>query len=285
MMSQPPLENIRSTIKSALPHAQIVLVGSRFYEESRPDSDYDLLVLSTFPVRRHIKRRIIKALTQAQINYDIHFVPRIFVSLGWKHLAGRDLDSGQNIQLRLNSRIRTTVRANQIKMAYYHLLTDDLHKATLALMRARLLPWAETDRDIFSKSGSRKLIGRIHDQLTGQEVSLYERVLSDEDTITDDDKALLLKLLNRTFLANRNRLFRIQHNLQYYAYSFRNRSLHVWVDYNRTITTALHHFINARPDAAIMELKKLTPVTELRSQLLEYAQLSMLEIKHAPVAD
>ncbi len=281
-MPQQPPQRIRTIIKSALPRAQVVLVGSRFYEEARPDSDYDLLVLSTLPVRRSVKQQIIHALQQARINYDIHFVPRLFVYLGWKQVAGRDLDSGQNIPLRLTRRVRTTVRANQIKMCYYHLLTGDLHRAALALMRARLLPHAETDRDIFCLAGSRKLIDRIHDQLSEQEISLYKRVLSSDDTIIDDDRNLLLDLINETFTTNRNRLFRIQHNLQYYAYSFRRRSLHLWVDYNRVITTALHHFVNARPDAAITELEKLTPVTSLRSQLLEYAQLSVLEIKCTP---
>ena len=282
-MTDHTLKQIRATIHSKLPRAQIVLVGSRYYDEARPDSDYDLLVLSTLPVRSHTKQRIVDALERAQINYDIHFVPKVFVYLGWKHVAGRDLDSGQDIELRLSKRVCKTIRANQIKMAYYHLLADDLHKATLALMRARLLPWARTDRDIFSMSGSRKLIDRIHDQLTGQEVSLYRRVLSGDGAITDDDRAQLLELANRAFTANRNNLFRIQHNLQYYAYSLRNRSLRLWVDYNCAITTALHHFVNARPDAAAMELEKLTPVTSLRSQLLEYSQLSMLESRRTPL--
>jgi predicted nucleotidyltransferase len=281
-MNPQPIDRIRSAIKASLPNARIVLVGSYFYNEQSATSDYDLLVLTIFPVKKSKKQEIVARLANDEIKYDIHFIPRLFILLKWKIVAGKDLDSGKDIRLRVTKRVCSTVFASRIKMAYYYYLTKEYHLSVIALLRARILPYAVTDIDIFSFAGNMHLLEQIRSNLNDEEYLLYKTALTNgtesrEDTI---DTRLLLTLINETFLHKKYSLFQVPHNLQYYAYSIRRGSLSLLVNYNQAITSALYHYMNGDLEKSTKQLSKLTKVTSLNDQLKEYSQLSVLEMKN-----
>jgi len=280
-MNHHPINRIRSAIKTSLPGARIILAGSYYYNEQSENSDYDLLVLSGFPVRRSKKQAIITKLEEDKIKYDIHFIPKVFVFLGWKNIAGKDLDTGKNIRLRLTRRVCSAVLASRIKMAFYYYLTKEYGRSTIALFRVRILPCAQTDIDIFSFAGSLRLLERFRSNFTSEEYSLYRKALTNRaDTRgKTTDARQLLALINDVFLHASGNLFQIQHNLQYYVYSMRKGSFKILVNYNKTITCALYHYANGNPEESARELSKLTKVTRLDKQLKEYSCLSLLEIK------
>jgi len=281
-MSHYPIDRIRSAIKASLPSARIILAGSYFYNEQTETSDYDLLVLSNFPVRKHKKQAIIERLAHEKIKYDIHFIPKLFIFLKWKQIAGKDLDSEKDIRLRLTRKVCSAVLASRIKMAYYYYLTKDYGKSIISLFRARMLPYAETDIDIFSFAGNLRLLEQFRSKLTDEEYLLYKKALINRTDARGEvtDTRLLLALINETFLLSRNNLFQVQHNLQYYVYSIRRGSLKVLVNYNKAITCALHHYTNDNLKESARQLSKLTDVTHLYEQLKEYSHLSVLEIKN-----
>jgi len=281
-MNSHSLDHIRSAIKASLPRARIILIGSYFYNEQTADSDYDLLVLSNFPVRRSKKQEIIKRLAQDEIKYDIHFIPKLFILLGWKFVAGKDLDSGKNFRSKLTRNARLAILASRIKMAFYYYLIKEYDKSTIALFRARMLPHAETDCDLFSFAGKSHLLERLRSEISDEEYLLYKKALNhrtdNQETVTDT--RLLLTLINEIFLQSKNNLFQVPHNLQYYVYSIRRGSLKVLVNYNKAIISALYHYMNDNPEESARQLSKLTKVTHLVEQLKEYSSLSLLEVKN-----
>ncbi len=282
IMSPHSIDRIRSAIKASLPNARIVLVGSYFYHEQSATSDYDLLVLSNFPVSSSKKQEIVARLTHDGINYDLHFIPKLFILLKWKIVAGKDLDSGKDIQLQLNKKTRSTIFASRIKMAYFYYLTKDYHLSIIALLRVRILPYAETDIDIFSFAGNLRLLEQIRGNLSNEEYLLYKTALINRTNTQKDtiDTSLLLTLINEMFLHSKDSLFQLPHNLQYYAYSIKRGSLSLLTNYNKAITSALHHYTNGNLEEANKQLSKLTKVTSLDEQLKEFAQLSVLELKN-----
>ncbi len=281
-MSHHPIDRIRSAIKASLPGARTILVGSYFYNEQTATSDYDLLVLSNFPVRKSTKQEIIKRLVHDEIKYDIHFIPKIFIFLKWKYVAGKDLDSGKDIRLQLTRKIRLAVLASRIKMAFYYYLTKEYGKSAIALFRARILPHAETDIDIFSLAGNLRLLEELRSKISDEEYLLYKNALINRTDAQGEgtDTRLLLKLINEVFLHSQDNLFQVPHNLQYYVYSIRRGSLKVLVNYNKAITCALYHYTNNNPEASARQMSKLTKVTHLAEQLKEYSNLSILEEKN-----
>ena len=280
-MNHHPINRIRSAIKASLPGARIILAGSYFYNEQTENSDYDLLVLSNLPVRKSKKQAIITRLARDKIKYDIHFVPKVFILLGWKNIAGKDLDTGKDIRLRLTRRVCSAVLASRIKMAFYYYLKKEYGRSTIALFRARILPCAQTDIDIFSFAGNLRLLERFRSNFTDEEYLLYRNALANRTDTRgkDTDTRQLLALINDVFLHASGSLFQIQHNLQYYAYSLKRGSLNIPVNYNKTITCALYQYTNGNPEESARELSKLTKVTRLDEQLKEYSCLSVLEIK------
>jgi len=281
-MSPHPIDRIRSTIKASLPNARIVLVGSYFYNEQSATSDYDLLVLSNFPVSSSKKQEIVARLAHDAIKYDIHFIPKLFILLKWKIVAGKDLDSGKDIRLQLNKKTRSTIFASRFKMAYFYYLTKDYHLSIIALLRAKILPYAETDIDIFSFAGNMCLLEQLRSNISDEEYLLYKTaVLNRANTQKDAiDTSLLLTLINDMFLQSKDNLFQLPHNLQYYTYSIKRGSLSLLVNYNKAITSALHHYTNGNLEESNRHLSKLTKVTSLDEQLKEYSQLSVLELKN-----
>ena len=281
-MSHNSIDRIRSAIKASLPNARIILVGSYYYNEQIATSDYDLLVLSNFPVRRSKKQEIVTRLARDKIKYDIHFMPKLFIFLRWKYIAGKDLDSGENIQLRLTGKVRSAVFASRIKMAYYYYLTKEYNNSIIALLRAKIIPDAVTDIDIFSFAGNLQLLERCRSKLSDEEYSLYKKALLNRADARGEvtDTRLLLALINEVFQHSPDNLFQVQHNLQYCVYSIRRGSLRVLVNYNGAITCALHHYMNDNPEESTRQLSKLTKVTDLDAQLKEYSCLSVLEIKN-----
>ncbi len=281
-MSHHQIDRIRAAIKASLPRARIVLIGSRFYNEQISTSDYDLLVLSNLPVKKSRKQEIVGRLAAEKIKYDIHFIPKLFIFLGWKYVAGKDLDSGHVIRLRLNRKIRSAIFASRIKMAYYYYATEEYNNSAIALLRVRLLPEADTDIDIFSFGGNFRMLEKLRDTFSDEEYGLYKQALTNR---TDDkegliDTKLLLSLMNNLYRDSPDNLFQLQHNLQYYVYSIKRGSLKVTVNYNGAITCALSHYTNGNPKESTRQLSKLTTVTDLDAQIREYACLSILEMKN-----
>jgi predicted nucleotidyltransferase len=276
------IDQLKSAIKAILPRSQIVLVGSFYYNEQTSSSDYDLLVLSTFPVRKSKQQAIVTRMADAKIEYDIHFIPKLFVCLNWKLVAGRDLDTGRDIRLRMTTRVRSTIRSTRIRMAYYYYLTQQYNKAVIELLRVRLLPYAESDVDLFSYAGKQQLLERLRRQFDEDEYQLYKSALNNRSNTGGQkiDTRLLIEKINQVFQGFKDDLFQLQHNLQYYAYSLKRGSLNPLVNYNKAITAALFHFANGELDESARQLSKLTKVTQLDEQLKEYALLSVLTIEN-----
>ncbi len=281
-MSHHSIDRIRSAIKASLPSARIVLVGSYYYNEQTADSDYDLLVLSNFPVKRSKKQAIVARLERAGIKYDLHFIPKLFIFLKWKYVAGKDLDSGKDIRLELTRRVRSAVLASRIKMAYYYYLGEEYNKSIIALLKVRIMPNAVTDIDIFSFTGNLRLLEQLRSEFSEEEYLLYKEALVKRADVQGKatDTEQLLGMINEMFLRSKGDLFQLQHNLQYYAYSIRRGSFKVLVNYNKAITSALYHYMNDNPEESTRQLSKLTKVTHLEDQLKEYSCLSMFEMKN-----
>ncbi|MDH3716430.1 MAG: hypothetical protein OET44_21585, partial [Gammaproteobacteria bacterium] len=206
----------------------------------------------------------------------------LFVALGWKNIAGKDLDTGEDIRLRLTRKIRAEVLANRIKMAYYYYLNEEYGLSVVALFRAQALPHAKTDIDIFSFAGNLRLLERIRSEFTEEEYLLFKNALINRTDAAAEktEKKLLLAGINKLFLQARDNFFQLQHNLQYYVYAMRRGSINAWVNYNGAITSALHHYMNKNPDESARQLSKLTLVTDLGEQLKEYARLGVLEVRN-----
>ncbi len=271
-----------STIKAILPKASIVLVGSQHYGESTPDSDHDLIVLTHLPVGGKFRRRIAEALAAENVKYDIHFIPRLMVVLGWKNVAGTDLETGERMQVTLSARVRSALFANRIKMAYYYYVFGRYESSALSLLRTRLLPHAKNDTDIFSFAGNMKLLKSLRTNFGKEEFQLYLDTISSRlnGAKISVDSDLLLALINESYDQRADNLFHINFNVRYYVYNLKKGLPRFWVNYCGTITEALRHYANGDTAASAMALAKLTKVTDLEQQLEEYTELSMLEIEN-----
>ncbi|RMF96112.1 MAG: hypothetical protein D6727_09120, partial [Gammaproteobacteria bacterium] len=98
-----------AAIRQQLPRARVVLTGSHYYGDAKRDSDYDLVVITTWPVRRKLRQAINTRLACSGLRYDVHFIPKPLLWLRWKNLAGRDLASGERLTLSLTARVRREV--------------------------------------------------------------------------------------------------------------------------------------------------------------------------------
>jgi hypothetical protein len=167
-------------------------------------------------------------------------------------------------------------------MAYYYYLTQQYNKAVIELLRVRLLPYAESDVDLFSYAGKQQLLERLRRQFDEDEYQLYKSALSNRSNTGGQkiDTRLLIEKINQVFQGFKDDLFQLQNNLQYYAYSLKRGSLNPLVNYNKAITAALFHFANGELDESARQLSKLTKVTQLDEQLKEYALLSVLTIEN-----
>lgn len=271
---------LHAAIRQQLPRARIVLTGSHYYGDAKPDSDYDLVVITAWPVRRGRRRDIAGQLARTGLRYDVHFVPAPLLWLGWKNLAGIDLGSGRRLALALTPRVRREVRANRLKMAWYHCLCGELDLAAIALLRVRLLAQAKDDRELFSLDGNRQLLECLRDCLDPEEYALYRAALDarQADEPRPIPRTPLLRLLDDSWQRHRHELFQLQHNLRYWAYALRHGRPRLLVDYNYRITAALRHRVHGDHDAAARELGQLVPVSALDAQLQEYTLLRMLDI-------
>jgi predicted nucleotidyltransferase len=65
------LQACKAAIHSVLPHAQIVLFGSRARGVAGPESDFDLLVIDPSPVSTDIRKRLSDALYDVELDREI----------------------------------------------------------------------------------------------------------------------------------------------------------------------------------------------------------------------
>ncbi len=271
---------LHGTIRQLLPRAQVVLTGSHYYGDAHPDSDYDLVVITALPVRRSRRRELGRRLAATGLRFDVHLIPRPLLWLRWKNLAGRDLDSGACLTLRLSPRVRREILANRLKMAWYHCLRGEPALAAIALLRLRLLTQARDDRELFSLTGNRRLLERLRERLDEQEYDLYRAALCvrPDGATRPIPRPLLLRLLEASWQRHRGELFQLQHNLRYWAYALRNGRPRLLVNYNERMTAALRHYVHGKRRAAARELGRLVSVSNLEQQLQEYTLLRMLDI-------
>ncbi len=276
------VDRLRSRIQAVLPKASIVLVGSQHYGESTPDSDHDLIVLTYLPVGRKLRQSIARTLADENIKYDIHFIPRLMVLIGWKNIAGTDLETGERMQVNLSSRIRSALFANRIKMAYYYYVFGRYESSALSLLRTRLLPYAKNDEDVFSFAGNKKLLESVSGNFSVPEYHLYSEIISNRisGSKVSVDSEKLLGLINKSYDERPDNLFHLNYNVRYYVYAINSGLPKFWVNYSGTITKALYHYANGDIEASTQTLSRLTKVTDLKSQLEEYTELSMLEIEN-----
>ena len=150
------------------------------------------------------------------------------------------------------------------------------------MLRVRLLPYAETDLDVFSFSGNQRLLEQLRGRFADDEYLLYKTALNNRNDAREEaiDSRVLLDNINKVFHQWKDDLVWLPHNLQYYAYAIKHGSLNLLVNYNKAITCALCHFVNGRLEESAKQLSKLTEVTELEEQLREYALLSVLKIEN-----
>jgi len=65
------LKRCKAAINEILPDAEVILYGSRARGDARPDSDYDLLVLTDQPADIDLEEKIRAAIFNFQLDYDV----------------------------------------------------------------------------------------------------------------------------------------------------------------------------------------------------------------------
>lgn len=69
------VQEAAARLKAELPVSQVVLFGSQARGQAEPDSDIDLLVLTTCPVTREIKDRVGDILFDIDLKDDVVLTP------------------------------------------------------------------------------------------------------------------------------------------------------------------------------------------------------------------
>jgi predicted nucleotidyltransferase len=84
MMSANFLDEIKNTVKSVEPEAEVILFGSRARGDFRQDSDWDLLILSSNVVDSLAEDNFRNALFDLQIDYEASISTFVYSKEYWK---------------------------------------------------------------------------------------------------------------------------------------------------------------------------------------------------------
>ena len=86
MSEQDIIDKIKAAVLVFDKNARIVLFGSRARKESRPDSDWDLLILTSFPIDEKQKRHLRDNLFMVELETDQAISSIIHYSRYWDRL-------------------------------------------------------------------------------------------------------------------------------------------------------------------------------------------------------
>lgn len=77
------LQQIKAYVKSVEPEAEVILFGSRARNEAKEDSDWDLLILTPYPVDLKTQRKFRHKLFDLQLEYGIAISTFVYSKEDW----------------------------------------------------------------------------------------------------------------------------------------------------------------------------------------------------------
>ena len=79
------IEEVARRLKAELPVTRVILFGSKARGDARPDSDVDLLVLTSDPVTRKLRREIRDRLYESVLRDDVLLTSLVVSEQDWSH--------------------------------------------------------------------------------------------------------------------------------------------------------------------------------------------------------
>lgn len=92
------LERCRDLIRQVIPGAKVILYGSRARGDAKPESDYDLLVLTKEPVNWHIEDAIREKLYTLELETGAVFSMAAFSEEEWNSPLYQAMPFSQNVR-------------------------------------------------------------------------------------------------------------------------------------------------------------------------------------------
>lgn len=83
LKTNPIIKKITRIVHQKDPHAEIILFGSRARGDERPDSDWDILILTTYPVDLQIERKFRNLLYDIELETGEVFSVFVYSKKDW----------------------------------------------------------------------------------------------------------------------------------------------------------------------------------------------------------
>lgn len=77
------LQQIKAYVKSVEPKSEVILFGSRARDEAKEESDWDILILTPYPVDLKTERKFMHKLFDIQLEYGIAISTFVYSKEDW----------------------------------------------------------------------------------------------------------------------------------------------------------------------------------------------------------
>ncbi len=77
------LQQIKAYVKSVEPSAEVILFGSRARDEAKEESDWDILILTPYPVDLKTQRKFMHKLFEIELEHGVAISTLIYSKQDW----------------------------------------------------------------------------------------------------------------------------------------------------------------------------------------------------------